>query len=73
LETRKALLVGISFGITGLILLIWVGSFTAGLVGHPTDATLNQKPSPSPFAILKDSAVEMYASVTQGYNAATSK
>ncbi len=59
IKTRKAILVGVSFGVTGLIILIWLVSFAF--------TRKNDKPNPppennaeSPFTIIKDSVVEVY-------------
>ena len=73
-QERKTILVGVSVGVTALIALIWIVSFSSGAFNAPTDsAGINQKQGPSPFALVKDSVVELYASATTGYNSATSK
>lgn len=57
-KTRRAILLGVSFGVTGFIFLIWIASFA---FGHkdPTLPLSKEKQAESPFAIIKDSVIEM--------------
>jgi len=70
LETRRAVLIAGSFGVTGLIALVWIGSFGSSHVQYTAETTVIEKPSESPFSIIKDSVVEMYGSASKGYDSA---
>jgi hypothetical protein len=62
---RKTILLSLSIGVTALIVVLWL-SFLA-FSHRPTtvsdDGTLSTS---SPFAIIKDSVVELYATATKG-------
>lgn len=48
-----------SFGITGIIVLLWAGILTHKFISTPTDA----KPSSQPFSLIKDGFQSTYKSV----------
>ena len=75
LETRKIILMVGSIGLTALIGIIWLASFA---ITHAPPAVPDQtgsaaKPSQSPFAIIKDNVVELYATATKGYDVSSQK
>jgi hypothetical protein len=75
IETRKTILVVGSFGVTALIVVIWLTTFafshTQPIAQDQTGGV--EKPTQSPFAIIKDNVVELYANASKGYNAASQK
>ncbi len=72
LETRKAILIIGSFGITALIALIWI---TTMAFATPKESPIVVAPKPieSPFTIIKDSVVEMYATASKGFDSASTQ
>lgn len=70
LETRKMILVGVSTGVTILLVLAWILSFA---LSHPNTEAKQQskaRPSESPFAIIKNSVVELYANASTAADSA---
>lgn len=70
LATRKAILLGVSFGLTGLLAIIWVVTFSTQGPASSTATGLKEKEAQSPFAILKDNVVEIYANASKGFDSA---
>ncbi len=67
---RKAILISTTVGLTALIVLVWVTAIS--MTGGNYRATnRNTKDVESPFAILKNNVVELYANTIDGYNSAT--
>lgn len=64
-KTRQMLLVSISFGLTGLIVILWLFSF-AVTDRIPDTAAPLQDNTQSPFSIIKDSVVELYNAPNTG-------
>lgn len=60
IKTRQTVLIGVSFGLTGLIVILWLASFA---FSHPdtTTSTPSKDKAKSPFTMIKDSVVEVYA------------
>ena len=74
-NVRKNILVFGSFGITALLVVIWLASFGFAHTQYVAQDQTgdNQNSGQSPFAIIKGNVVELYANATQGYNSATQK
>ena len=75
-QTRKTILVLGAFGLTGLIVIIWILSFafahtdyvapdTSSTDTNTTQPTVDQSTKESPFAIIKDSITGLYSSASQ--------
>jgi hypothetical protein len=65
-ETRKQLLVISTFSLTAIIVIVWITTFSSRLnnlskVDDSSDAS-------SPFAIVQDSVVSIYATAIEGLN-----
>ncbi len=60
-ETRKIILVLGSFGVTALIMLAWIGSIGTRQDYHTMAAQPKTTKIQSPFSIIRDSVVELYA------------
>ena len=75
LETRKFILMAGSIGLTALIGIVWLASFaiTHAPPAVPDQAGNAAQSNQSPFAIIKDNVVQLYASATKGYNASSQK
>lgn len=58
-KTRRAILVGVSFGVTALIILLWLVSFTITRKNDDKPVQIENQAA-SPFTIIKDSVVEVY-------------
>lgn len=69
LETRKMILVVGSFGLTALIMLLWISAFALKSEKY-TAPIRTEKPTESPFSMIKDSVVELYANASKGFDSA---
>ncbi len=67
LETRKALLLGLSFGLTGLVVLLWIATFSLSKSASST-VTSKDTNTKSPFTLIKDNVIEIYASAAKGFD-----
>jgi hypothetical protein len=74
IETRKSILIGTSFGLTALVALVWISGIAFSHTNYSVaDVAAANKPTQSPFTIIKDSVVEVYANASKGYDSATQK
>ena len=74
LETRKALLVGMTVTVTAVIVILWGLSLV--FFGRTTtyqSSDQSNVATESPFKLVSDSVVEIYASAVQGYDNAVKK
>lgn len=58
-KTRRAIMLAASFGVTGLLVLIWLLSFSFSHRNNPPVLSPEDQ-AKSPFTIIKDSVVEVY-------------
>lgn len=62
-DVRKLILVFVSFGVTALLMFAWIASFDSPGSRYTASREKNtEKKVESPFSIIRDSVVELYAS-----------
>ncbi len=57
-KTRRTILLAASFGVTALIVIIWLATFA--FTHRTSTPTPKENQADSPFTIIKDSVVEVY-------------
>lgn len=64
LDTRRHILLVSSFGITSLVVLIWVVTLS---VTHKPVAQVEKESVAKPFELLKDNIIKVYANAQTGF------
>ncbi len=67
LGVRKQILIVSTFGITFLIVLIWIFTFT---YSRNTKKSISNNSMAKPFQLLKDNVVQVYANAQKGFEEA---
>lgn len=67
LAVRKQILIVGTFGITFLIVLIWIFTFT---YSKNTKKSISSNSIAKPFQLLKDNVVQVYANAQKGFDEA---
>lgn len=67
IHVRRQILIFTTFGITALIIVIWVMSLSAA---PRRISTKTVKETKQPFTVLKDNIIELYANASGAWNSA---